>query len=376
MRTPTLHPGTFLDEGPQEWEQLLTRLPADLADTARRYGALRRCRGVPSAAALLRLIWAYATGPSLEAVALWARDTGVAQLSQEALDKRLRGATAWLAYLVGQVLGAAALASPQATPWRLRVLDATTVQRPGTTQPDRRLHVGLDLATGRVDHLAVTDARVGERLADFPTEPGDLLIVDRGYASRAGLVAVRARGGDVLGRLPWKGVPLARPDGTRLALLATCRTVSPGTTAALAVCTVATRHLPAVAGQLIITALPPAEAAQARTQAQRRARHSSKRRGAATWEAAGYVILFTTLAPDALSPAQACALYRLRWQIEIAFKRLKQVYGFHDVRAQTDALCETVILAKLLLALLVEQVLAPLTAAPPPSPERPLNPCV
>jgi len=34
-------------------------------------------------------------------------------------------------------------------------------------------------------------------------------------------------------------------------------------------------------------------------------------------------MLITSLAPDQASPHQLGALYRLRWQIELAFKRLR-----------------------------------------------------
>jgi hypothetical protein len=367
------HPLTADDT---EWQLVLARLPVDLEHTAKRYGAFQRSRGVPSAYALLRLIFAYALGPSLEHVVAWARYAGLATLSSEALDKRLRGAVAWLAYLVGQVLARAVPSLLPGARWRLKVFDASTAQRPGVTQPDRRLHVGLDLATGCLDYLAVTDHRLGEHLAMYPCTAGDLLLVDRGLTSRAGLAAVVAQGADLIGRLPWKGVPLVTAAGLPVDILAQCRTVAPDTTADVPVTTVATRQTPAVPGRLIIYALPAAQAETARAHAQKRARKNGKARGAATWEAAGYLLLFTTVAAALLPAPTVCALYRLRWQIELAFKRLKQLWGFHDIRAHTDALCYTVVLAKVLLALLAEDVVQTQHLLPPPTSVQthPVNP--
>jgi len=348
-------------------------LPDDLAASARRCGAFVVPGKIRLPTDLLRLCLAYAVGSSFEAVARWARATGLADCTQETLVKRLPRCRFWLAYLIGQQLS---LVEPgPAVPGlgHLRLLDATTIQRPGLTQPDRRLHVGFNLQTGCLDHLALTDASVGERLAAFPAEPGDLLVADRGYAAREGVAAVRAAEAHLLVRLPWRnGLPLQTPAGTRLDLLTRCRQVAPGTYHAEPVQTIGTQAIASVPGQLIIYALPPPQAAHARARVQRRKRQHSKACSPATREMAGYLILFTTLPATQCDAATACALYRLRWQIEIAFKRLKQVFGFHDVRARSDALCEMVILAKLLLALLAERLLAP--ALMDDDAERPFSP--
>jgi hypothetical protein len=181
--------------------RLLTLLPDDLDATARGCGAFYTPGGIATPATLLRLCLAYATGPSAEAVVAWARQTGVADLAQEHLLEHLARSRYWLAYLVGQVLEAAPTPAGPLGPWRVRLLDATLVQRPGSTQPDCRLHVGFNLATGQLDHLALTDHTVGDRLVDFPCATGDLVIVDRGYASRGGVAAARATGAHVLVRL-------------------------------------------------------------------------------------------------------------------------------------------------------------------------------
>lgn len=83
------------------------------------------------------------------------------------------------------------------------------------------------------------------------------------------------------------------------------------------------------------------------------------------------MILFTTVVAALLSAETVCALYRLRWQVEMAFTRLKQLWHLHALRAQTDALCYLVILANLLLALVAEdkaQERGLIDASRPPTP--------
>jgi oligopeptide transport system ATP-binding protein len=57
----------------REWPYVLALLPGDLAESAKREGALRRRRNVPDAAALMRMALAYAVSDlSLKDVAAWA----------------------------------------------------------------------------------------------------------------------------------------------------------------------------------------------------------------------------------------------------------------------------------------------------------------
>ena len=55
--------------------------------------------------------------------------------------------------------------------------------------------------------------------------------------------------------------------------------------------------------------------------------------------------------------AAVCALYRLRWQIEPAFKRLKSLMGLEDFDAMEPRLAKAAVCAKLILAILAESLL-------------------
>jgi IS4 transposase len=49
------------------------------------------------------------------------------------------------------------------------------------------------------------------------------------------------------------------------------------------------------------------------------------------------MILVTSLAPEAFPTADVLALYRLRWRIELGFKRLKSLIGLKGRPAPTSA---------------------------------------
>lgn len=115
-------------------------LPDDLDASAHQCGALRRKRAFRHGADLVRLALASALGQrSLRATATWVEQVGIARVSDVAVLKRLRGSAAWLSHLLAQVVltRADARALPP-IPYRLRVFDATSVQRPGSTGTEWR----------------------------------------------------------------------------------------------------------------------------------------------------------------------------------------------------------------------------------------------
>jgi hypothetical protein len=98
-------------------------------------------------------------------------------------------------------------------------------------------------------------------------------------------------------------------------------------------------------------------AAQAQKRAQRKAAKAGQRVQAKRLKAAQYCMLLTTLTAENASADGVLALYRLRWQIEIAFKRLKSLVGLADLQAKEPRLTRSCLYAKLILALLSEDVL-------------------
>jgi hypothetical protein len=317
-----------------DWAQLLALLPDDLETSARQAGALSRRRGVRDAQALLRLALVYgAGGLSLRSTATWARQARVAQLSDVALRKRLRRATPWLGRLLAQVL-AARTQLPEALPHtlRLRVLDATTLSRTRSQGTDLRVHLCWDLATQSVADLEWTPATgtgTGERLSRLACQPGDVLIADRGYAHRREVAAVHEKGIAVLLRFCERTFPLETPEGQPFDLLAAVAHLAPGAVAEFAVRTAAQptgKHpIPAAPGRVVVIR----KSAQAAEAARRRVREAAKKKGrtpcARALEAAAFLWVFTTVAAAALPAEAVLAVYRFRWQIELAFKPCQEL---------------------------------------------------
>lgn len=161
----------------------------ELEETARSWGALQRVRAVDKASTLLRLALIYGfCGYSLRQTAAWAEAAQVASLSDVALLKRFCKTPDWLGHLLGSKLAerVVPLAVPQC---RLRLIDATTVSAPGSSGADWRIHLDFDLGAMAISEVQVTPVEGGESLLRYEFDPRELVVADRGYAHRSGLVS-------------------------------------------------------------------------------------------------------------------------------------------------------------------------------------------
>lgn len=341
-----------------DWPFLLTLLPTDLEASAREYGALRRQREVRCAADLLRLALVYGfCGLSLHATAVWARVVQVADLSDPALLKRLCGCADWLGHLLGEKLRQRAADLPLRQPRRIRLVDATAISRPGSCSTDFRVHLGFDLRRLQVGSVELTPTAGGETFQRLVIEAGELLIADSAYSRRPGMAAVVAAGGELLVRHHWYDVPLERPDGTPFPLWEALRGLAPAEVGEWGVQTAPRADgLPALPGRLIAVQKSPQAIEEARRKLRQQTQKHGRTPSVESLTACEYVLLFTTVPAAALAAVAALELYRFRWQVELAFKRLKSLLQLDEMTAQKEALCRTFLLAKLLGAVLIDEL--------------------
>lgn len=271
--------------------------------------------------------------------------------------KRFRRAAPWL----GQILGAklAERASPtRALPrrFRLRVVDATTISRPGSAGTDWRVHLGYDLDSLAIDSIDLTDTHGGESLLRFTASPDEILIGDRTYATRKGLWSVRQSQAHFIVRLSWKNLPLCAPDGSSFPLLSFLRSLPDGLPQTCRVHTAPDQlhQIPPIPCRLVAVRKTEAAAEAARKEILRDCSRKGRSDDPRTLEAAGYTFLLTSLTDDAASAEEVLELYRFRWQIEIIFKRLKSLLALDKLPARQPELARTFIFAKLLAALLLD----------------------
>jgi hypothetical protein len=337
-----------------DWPIVLSMMPSDFEASAVSKLALRRHREIASAGDLLRLALAYGLCDfSLRQVAAWAALTGLGQMSNVAVLKRLQNAEAWLGHLIVRWLQERGLAT-QVPALRVRIVDATVISQPGSQGTDWRLHVGLDLAQLSLCSLELTGPEGGETLRRFAVAPGEILLGDRGYGHREGIASVLDQAGHVVVRLSWQNCPLHTSAGKPLEVLRALQLLDLGEIGDWPVQLRVQDRVYAL--RLVAVRKTPAATAREQEQIRRAAAKKKRQPDPGSLRAAGYTCVLTDLPAAGLPAAQVLELYRLRWQIEIAFKRLKGLLHLDDLRAKGPQLARTYLFAKLLGALIVDEL--------------------
>jgi len=342
-------------KGLDDWEVICQFLPSGWQAAARDCGAIKRARGINDPEILLRTLLVHlADGCSLKETALRVSQAGWCELSAVALFKRLQAAEEWLRWLAQNTWTHNA-DHATSSPYCVRAVDASTVQEPGSTGTDWRVHYVVNLANLQCDFFELTDVKGGETLRRIPVEKDDLIVGDRAYGTPPGIAHVVEGGGLVLVRVNHKSLPLYSRSGRRFPLRTRLKTLRVGKAKEWAAFVHTSNGT--VAGRLIAVKKGRQAAAESRLKLRRRAQKKQKSLSKEALFLAGYVFVWTTIPRDAMTAAEVMQLYRVRWQIELAFKRMKSIMGLGQLPKTSDASARAWIHGKLFIACLIERLL-------------------
>jgi len=303
---------------------------------------------------LLRLLLFHAVNDGgLRETVAQARASRIAAMSQVALFKRLRTSGPWLAW-IGAGLCRALREQPRLPQGlRPRAVDSTTVQGPASKGTEWRVHYAIDLTTLTCDWYELTDAHGGELLERTPMQMGDVLLGDRNYLRPAAVQAAVHAHAHVLLRLRWTHPPMRDLGGPPFRALTHARRLKVGQVGEWAVALLDPQGAP-IQGRVVATKLPAPIAAKAERRVAKISTKKIKKPDPRSLEAAHFVMVFTTLPAAKLAARDVLELYRFRWQIELAFKRLKQLLKLGRLPHRDAQAAQGWILAKLVIALLLE----------------------
>jgi hypothetical protein len=340
----------------ENWETIQGFLPRGWRERARELGALQRQRKVGPEELLRVLLIHLAEGCSLKEAVARAQVGGISSLSSVALYKRLKASSEWLRWLAVELL-ARRRVEMEVPGWvrdyRVRSVDASVVSEPGSTGTDWRLHYSLELFGLSCDQFWVTRPEVGESFLNFRVGAGDLLMGERAYGTLKGFGYVKQQRGEFLVRLKHKAFPLYRPGSAReFPLLAIVKRLKVGAVGEWEVEGRAKRH-PPVRFRLLAIRTSEAAAQAAMESARQEMQKQQQTIDPQTLELHRYVVLASSLLAKPSAP-QLAQLYRRRWQIELAFKRLKSIMGLgHLPKADWDS-ARAWLHGKMFVALLVQ----------------------
>ena len=357
-----------------DWGGTVERLggASSLEGEARATGAFLRPREIKCGVDMLRLVLAYCLGlMGLRLTAAWAEAVGLASLSNVALLGRLRNAVPWLESIVARLLAERALtralsgaaAGPGGGPSRgrlIRLVDATTVRKAGKAARENgrlwRIHAVFDLPSERFTAFQVTDEKEAEAINRIAVVPGEIRIADRVHCRADDLADVIAQGADVVVRASWRSARWLEEDGRAFDIIGELTGSATGRIdRSVWLDRDKAEPLPL---RLIAVKMPKDKAVKAVAEARAEARSKQRVIQPGTLIGAEWVILVTSLCPIDYPTDQVLDLYRLRWRIEIAFKRLKSLVGLAGPPGECPEVAKAWVLSHLIAVLLTEAQLA------------------
>jgi len=325
----------------------VSRIFPHLEESARQCGALKRCRRVPNAEALIRMGMVYAVSDlSLKDVAAWARALEVAFISGPGLHYRLKTAESWFERLLVDVFQKGIESKPVGLP--VKIVDASVITGPGSTGTDWRAHVSLDPDTGRIISCELTDAKGGESFSRYHFKKGEIVLADRGYARARGIYSVVSSGAHVLVRVSPCSMRICDDSGRTMSLMSYAHNVREGETK-----------------QWKVRIPVPPDSSRGSWHVRKAKAWVSGRIIAFRTKKGDVVWLFTDLPSMRLSAEAAKRLFRVRWQIELLFKRLKSQLDLKDLPTRKGPTARSWLLLKFLAAAVAQQMLIPIEPFPP-----------
>lgn len=318
--------------------------PMQRGRLARHHGAFSRARKISDPDSLLLLVLFYTHADFSLRLTAWFALTALGfSITDESLRERFHKCSPWLRAMVLASLSCQAT-MPHPLRSRFRITDGSVLCGPGAVGTEWRVHVFFEPGSGAPTGVEVTDEHGAEGLDQGPLDPLTVVLGDRNYGRYRELKTARERGVDLLARVHLPTQPLQDATGQERSPSFWTKNADRGVGDSQVQ---ATRGKdPPLPARLIVVPLPREKAARARQKVRHTTKHG-RTPDALSLHLAGYLCLLTTLDAAALTAKEAASLYRIRWQVELFFKRAKSLAYLGKIRGG-DALVETQIWGRLL----------------------------
>lgn len=346
----------------EDWELLTTFFPSNWQELAVQTEAIKGFRKHKETSDLLRIILIHiACGHSLRETVTRAKKAELADLSDVALLKRLRKCKEWLNGLCNELFLEFGIPINSSSDIQFRLFDATHVKEPGKTGSQWRIHYSFQVPNMRCDYLKITKTQgedVGEDLAQFPISANDYIIVDRGYSRAPGIAYATAQGAFVCVRVNTQSLILMMPNkDEKFELVTNLKKITESLQISSWDVDTATSEGQRINGRLCVIRKTPEAIELSHKKAKRRASKNGTELQPHTLFLSEYVIIYTTFPKEKFSAEKVLEWYRIRWQIELVFKRFKQITHLGHLPKSHDDSALAWLYGKLFIALLTEKIM-------------------
>lgn len=333
-------------------------MPTGWKEAAKETGALVRSRNISTPEELLRLNFLYQT--SGDSYGLTSALTQISEnqvgLNKTAVQKRITNSREWLKWILLHLCQEEKYLT-EAPEWlrnyRVCLTDASNYSKQGSKNADVRFHLMIELFTLNIVEFHFTEANEGEKISRYEAiQAKDIIIADRAYGTIKGMEYVIKKEADFLFRLKAKSFNLYTENKEPFDLTSYLQeNYEAGKIIDLRLFYKSGKAYHPVR----ICAVGKNGTDIEKSNEHTKRSNSKENKGKVTDLQKIYnrYVLVSTSLPETISAEQILELYRMRWQIELVFKRLKSIFGGEFCAKKKEAI-EAWFYGKLLLATVCE----------------------
>jgi hypothetical protein len=353
----------------EDWELLTTFFPSQWRRLAKTTGALKGLRQDKDEENFLRVLMLhFGCGLSMRETVTRAKQASLAEISPVALFKRLRKSRQWLYELCRALFEERGITPTVITKHNLRLVDATIVKEPGPTGAQWRIHYSLRWPALGCDYFKLSPVEgngTGESLRQFPITCGEHILADRGYCHASGIHYAAERKSYITVRLNPDGIALQTSAGEPFKLLQRLKPIQRSGQIAAWSALVPLQGRAPVPVRICAIRKSKIAISLAHKQLRRKASKQGSQLQPETLVYAEYVTVLTTFPQEEFPARMVLEWYRFRWQIELVFKRFKQIAQLGHLPKQDAESSKAWLYGKLFVALVTDKVLAQARALSP-----------
>lgn len=345
---------------------LMALLPEGYEQECYKTGAIVRKRGVTSPADLMMLaMFHLQNGCSLLEISEVARITKLGNMSDVAFMKRFEKCGMWFRG-INEKLGAECWVDYAKPGWlagkTLVGVDGSDVSEKGRSGRIYRLHYALDIFEMVSIEHKITTNKTGESLLNFNPQPGYIMVADRCYATIKGIAHCCEHGAEYIIRLRKNSFTVRDESNEKVDLVNMLANLAEGEY--LDYSAFATNS---EGEKMPVRICAKRKTTEAIVQTGKKLRRQESKRQIKISDEAKvfneYIIVVTNLG-EAISAGEILEAYRLRWQVEIYFKRLKSILDFGELPKRRPDSVIAWLNGKLMIALLIETAIAKASFSP------------
>lgn len=325
-------------------EKIIEKLPDKWETIAKETGAFVRPREIKTAKNFMILILVYIVhGTSLLEVALTAKLKGIAKISDVGFMKRFANCNKYFKEILKQLqaIATAKYAKPAfLEKYNVKLADASKVVSGGKLKITHHLHYAINPFEMKSEQYKISSQKTGESLTNFDVTRGDLWICDRAYGTKTSMEHCLKHGGNFVFRIRKGAFDIYSSKRKKMDLITKLKRLKDGEYLDWTCYFINTEN----------------KLVQIRICAMKKPKNvrTLDNLDDDTGFMNNYIVVVTSITKKGASSAEILEAYRIRWQVELYFKRLKSLLSFGDIPNKTEQHIETWLNGKLAAAILLE----------------------